>query len=132
MRRIVIIGAVAALMVALFASAALARTFTCTDKPCFGTNKPDKINERPAFGTPDKIYGLRSADRINAGISPGDVDIVFGRRGNDKLITDDGFPEFADNLDEARGGQGKDTCYVDAGDVHRSCEVLYIDGVLQT
>ena len=96
------------------------------------SNNRDNINERPAFGTPDKIYGLKAADRINAGISPGDVDLVFGRRGNDTLITDDGFPDFADDLDEVHGGQGTDTCYVDAGDVHRNCEVLYIDGVLQT
>jgi Ca2+-binding RTX toxin-like protein len=131
MRRIVLVGAVAALMVAVFASAALARTFTCTDRPCFGTDDRDKINERPAFGTADKIYGLRGADLINAAISPGDRDIVFGGRGNDTLRTDDGFPEFVDDRDEVDGGRGTDTCYINAGDRHQSCEVLFIDGERQ-
>ena len=126
MRRIVIVGVVAALLVGVFASAALARTFTCTDRPCYGTDNLDNINERPAFGTADKIYGLRGADFINAAISPGDRDLVFGGRGNDTIRTDDG-----DDLDEAYGGRGTDTCYNDTGDLHDSCEVLYIDGVLQ-
>jgi len=34
MRKLVIMGALVALVVGVFASAALARTFTCTDLPC--------------------------------------------------------------------------------------------------
>ena len=131
MRRIVLVGLVAALMVAVFASAALARTFTCTDRPCYGTDDRDNINERPAFGVADKIYGLKRPDFINAAISPGDRDLVFGGRGNDTLRTDDGFPELVDNRDEVDGGRGTDTCYINRGDRHRSCEVLFIDGERQ-
>jgi hypothetical protein len=131
MRKLVMVGALVALLVGVFAPAALARIFTCTDLPCYGTQKMDDINERPAFGTPDEIYGRRGPDNINAGISPADVDIVNGGRGNDTLITDDGVPDSADDLDEARGSRGTDTCRVDAGDAYFGCEVVYIDGVLQ-
>ena len=135
MRRIVMVGALVALLVGVFAPAALARIFTCTDLPCYGTQEEDDINERPAFGVPDEIRGLRGADAINAGISPGDVDLVFGNRGNDTLTTDDvpagAPPEFADDLDEVRGGRGTDRCRVDEGDAYSGCEVVFIDGVRQ-
>jgi hypothetical protein len=126
MRKIVIMGTVVALILAVFAPAALARTFTCTDLPCFGTDRRDTIDERPAFGTPDEIYGLSNADYIDASRSGGDEDTVYGNRGNDTIDTDDG-----DSLDEVIGGAGTDTCYVDSGDVVRSCEVVYVNGVLQ-
>jgi len=127
MRKLVILGALVALLVVAFAPAALARTFTCTDYPCSGTANRDIINERPAAGTPDHISGLRGGDVIDAGISFDDFDFVYGNRGADTIYTDDG-----DDLDEAHGGAGFDTCYVDTGDLYFSCEVLYIDGVLQT
>ena len=130
MRRIVMVGALVALLVGVFAPAALARIFTCTDLPCYGTQERDVINERPAFGVPDEIYGRKGADRINAGISPGDDDLVFGGRGGDTLITQDAFPDLPDD-DEARGGRGTDTCRVDGGDEYFNCEVVYIDGELQ-
>ena len=130
MRRIVMVGALVALLVGVFAPAALARIFTCTDLPCYGTQNRDNINERPAFGVRDEIYGRRGADRIDAGISPGDVDFVSGGRGGDTLITAE--PAFApDDLDEVRGGRGTDTCRVNEGDAYFNCEVVYIDGVLQ-
>ena len=134
MRRIVMVGALVALLIGVFAATALARTFTCTDLPCYGTQNRDNINERPAFGVRDEIYGRRGADRIDAGISPGDVDFVSGGRGGDRLITDDvpnDLPpdfEFVDDLDEARGGRGIDTCRVDEGDAYFDCEVVFIDG----
>jgi Ca2+-binding RTX toxin-like protein len=122
MRRLVIMGALVALLVGVFASVAYARTFTCTDLPCTGTNNPDVINERPAAGTPDEIFGLRGADVIDASISFNDEDILWGGRGNDTLYTDDG-----DDLDEAHGGAGAhDTCVIDAGDVAFSCENLTV------
>ncbi len=130
MRRIVIVGALVALLVGVFAPAVLARTFTCTDLPCYGTQNRDNINERPAAEVRDKIYGRRGADRINAGISFEDVDFVSGGRGGDTLITAE--PAFApDDLDEVRGGRGTDTCRVNEGDAYFNCEVVYIDGVLQ-
>ena len=134
MRRIVMVAALVALLVGVFAPAALARIFTCTDLPCYGTQKEDDINERPAAGTPDEIYGRVGSDTINAGISFLDVDLVFGGRGGDTLSTDDGpndFPELVDDLDEVRGGRGTDTCRVDEGDEYVGCEVVFIDGELQ-
>jgi Ca2+-binding RTX toxin-like protein len=123
MRKIVIMGALVALLVGVFAPAALARVFTCTDLPCHGTNNPDVINERPAFGVPDTIYGHRGADDINAAISPGDVDVVYAGRGADTIYTDDGDP-----YDTVYAGRGVDTCYVDEGDEYHGCEVVHISG----
>jgi hypothetical protein len=131
MRRIVMVGALVALLVGVFAPAALARIFTCTDLPCYGTQEEDDINERPAFGVPDEIYGRKGADTINAGISPGDVDLVFGRRGGDTLITEEPVFGEVDDDDEVRGGRGTDTCRVNEGDEYSGCEVVFIDGVRQ-
>ena len=121
MRKIVIMGALVALLVGVFAPAALARVFTCTDLPCNGTDDRDVINERPAYGVPDKIYGMRGADDITAAISPGDVDVVYGGRGGDTIYTNDGDP-----FDTVYGGRGVDTCYVDEGDEYFGCEVVHI------
>src|SRR5918995_3514015 len=98
MRRLMIVVALVVLLVGVFAAAAYARTFTCTDLPCYGTSERDDINERPAAGTPDEIFGRAGADKINAGISPGDEDILHGQRGNDRLNTDEEIP-FSDPLD---------------------------------
>jgi Ca2+-binding RTX toxin-like protein len=119
MRKLVIMGVLVALLVGVFAASAQARIFTCTDLPCIGTNDPDVINERPAFGTPDEIRGKRGADTIYANISPGDVDVVYGGRGGDKIYTNDG-----DGLDTIYAGPGFDTCYVDTGDEYFNCEVV--------
>ena len=119
MRKIVIMGALMMLVVGVFASAAYARTFTCTDLPCYGTNNPDVINERPAAGTADLIRGQRGADVIDAGISFDDVDVVYGGRGGDTIYTNDGDP-----FDTIYAGPGFDTCYVDTGDEYFNCEVL--------
>jgi hypothetical protein len=107
----------------VFAAAAYARTFTCTDLPCYGTSDHDVINERPAAGTPDEIFGRAGADNINAGISFLDEDILHGQNGNDRLNTDDDDP-----LDTVYGGKGTDTCRVDEGDEYFGCEAVYVDG----
>ena len=121
MRKIVIMGALVALLVGVFAPAALARVFTCTDLPCNGTDDRDVINERPAFGVPDVIYGMRGPDDINAAISPGDEDVVYGGRGGDTIYTNDGDP-----FDTVYAGRGVDTCYVDEGDEYHGCEVVHV------
>src|SRR5215210_1085816 len=112
MRRIVIMGALVALLVALFAVPALARNFQCTQYRCTGTNQSDNILERAGNNVADHIEGLRRADTIKANLFGSDVDRVFGNRGPDTLYTNDG-----DSLDEAWGGPGFDRCYVDAGAV---------------
>jgi hypothetical protein len=100
MRRLMIMVAMVVLLVGVFAAAAYARTFTCTDLPCYGTSDRDVINERPAAGTPDEIFGRAGADNINAGISFLDEDILHGQNGNDRLNTDDDDP-----LDTVYGGR---------------------------
>jgi Ca2+-binding RTX toxin-like protein len=127
MRRLMMMVALVMLLVGVFASAAYARTFTCTDNPCYGTSGRDNINERPAYGVDDEIFGRGGADIINAAISPGDVDILHGQKGSDTLYADDDDP-----YDTVYGGAGTDTCWVDTGDVFSGCEVVYINGVLQT
>ncbi|HEX5851340.1 MAG TPA: hypothetical protein VFY59_19225 [Rubrobacter sp.] len=124
MRRLMIMTAMTMLLVGVFAAAAYARTFTCTDLPCYGTSDRDVIDERPASGTPDEIFGRAGADNINAGIYPSDRDILRGQNGNDRLKTDDG-----DGRDRAYGGEGTDTCRVDEGDAYFGCEAVYVDGV---
>jgi opacity protein-like surface antigen len=123
MRRLMIMVAMVVLLVGVFAAAAYARTFTCTDLPCYGTSDRDVINERPAAGTPDEIFGRAGADNINAGISFLDEDILHGQNGNDRLNTDDDDP-----LDTVYGGKGTDTCRVDEGDEYFGCEAVYVDG----
>jgi hypothetical protein len=125
-----ILVALVVLMVGVFAATAYARTFTCTDLPCYGTSDRDDINERPAFEVPDEIFGRAGLDKINAAISPGDVDILHGQKGNDRLNTYEVFPE-GDPLDTVYGGKGTDTCRVNEGDEYFGCEVVYVDGVLQ-
>ena len=126
MRRLMIMTAMVMLLVGVFAAAAYARTFTCTDLPCYGTSDRDVIDERPAAGTPDEIFGRAGADNINAGIYPSDRDILRGQNGNDRLNTDDG-----DGRDRVYGGEGTDTCRVDEGDAYFGCEAVYVDGVFQ-
>jgi opacity protein-like surface antigen len=130
MRRLMIMVALVVLLVGVFAATAYARTFTCTDLPCYGTSERDTINERPAFGVPDEIFGRAGLDNINAAISPGDVDILHGQKGSDRLNTREQVPE-GDPLDTVYGGEGTDTCRVNEGDEYFSCEVVYVDGELQ-
>ena len=124
MRRLMIMVSLVMLLVGVFAAAAYARTFTCTDLPCYGTSDRDVIDERPAAGTPDEIFGRAGADNIDAGIYSFDRDILHGQNGNDRLNTDDGDPR-----DTVYGGKGTDTCRVDEGDAYFGCEVVYVDGV---
>ena len=121
MRRLMIMVALVALLVGVFAAAAYARTFTCTDDPCYGTSSPDVINERPAAGVPDDIFGRAGGDTIDAGISFDDEDILHGQKGRDTLYSDDG-----DDLDTVYGGAGADICYVDPGDSPIGCEVVHV------
>jgi hypothetical protein len=119
MRKMVIMGALMALVVALFAVPALALNFQCTQYTCTGTNQPDNILERAGDGVADNISGLRGGDTIKANLFTSDTDLVYGNRGNDYLYTDDG-----DGRDKVHGGPGFDRCYVDPGDTTDSCEVI--------
>ncbi len=118
MRKVVMMVALVALLVTLFATAAFALTFTCTTNPCEGTNRPDTITER-AGSVNDNISGKRGGDTILANVSDNDRDDLFGNRGPDTLNARDG-----DGFDLLDGGKGTDECIGDATDTFVRCEVI--------
>ncbi len=126
MRKVTMMVALVALMVALFATAALAVNKQCTNLRCEGTNNRDTLYERGGNGTPDNIFGLRGPDRLVATAFTNDEDNLYGNTGDDRLLADDG-----DALDTLDGGRGNDYCSGDAGDTFVSCETVVIDGVVQ-
>jgi hypothetical protein len=116
MRRVALMVAAMALMVALFAAVAYAATIE-------GTNNNETIIETERN---DQISGRGGNDDINAGFydigqTPGglgDTDKVKGNRGDDFIDLVDG-----DNRDTANGGRGIDECVGDPGDELKSCEL---------
>ncbi len=119
MRKVVMMVALVALLVTLFATAAFALTFTCTTNPCEGTNRPDIITEQTGAGVNDNISGKRGGDTINANAFGNDRDDLFGNRGDDTLNARDG-----DGFDLLDGGKGTDECIGDATDTFVRCEVI--------
>ncbi len=119
MRKVTMMVALVALMVALFATAAYAVDKQCAKSPCYGTDNRDSLYERGGDGVPDSIYGQARNDYINARSFTNDEDELFGREGNDTLDARDN-----DGLDTLNGGKGTDTCYGDAGDTFVSCEAI--------
>jgi hypothetical protein len=109
MRRLAMVMALVMALVAVFATAALARNFQCTERPCFGTNQRDVIYERGGDGVRDTISGRQGPDIIRAQLFTDDQDEVWGNRGADTVNVRDG-----DSLDRAVGGRGFDTCKVDS------------------
>jgi Ca2+-binding RTX toxin-like protein len=101
MRRVTLILAAVAMMVALFAIAAYAADIQ-------GTNKQDFLNESTGN---DTINGGDRGDIINANLYGSDRDEVDGDQGHDTLNVADG-----DDADTAKGGHGWDVCTGDAGD----------------
>ena len=118
MRKLMMMVALVALVVALFATAAFAATFTCTTIPCEGTNKADTITERTG-SVADNIFGKRGPDTINANVSGNDRDDLHGNRGGDTLNARDN-----DGFDSLDGGPGTDECIGDAADAFSRCEVI--------
>ena len=118
MRRVTLMLAAMALMVALFAAVAYAATIE-------GTNDNDILLESQLD---DTIFGRARGDAIFANIfgpqfnDPADTDVANGNRGPDFINTDDG-----DGRDTANGGSGNDECVIDANDTPRSCETIEED-----
>jgi hypothetical protein len=83
MRRVLLLLAMVALLVGVFASAALALSFDCSDSPCYGTRDGNIIDEQTGEGLADHIFSLKGADYIDASDNSGDVDEVFGNQGAD-------------------------------------------------
>ena|SRR3712207_5155482 len=117
MRRVTLIVAAMALMVALFAAVAYAADIQ-------GTDNSETIIETERN---DQIAGHRGEDEIQAGFyarsqTPGglgDTDEVNGNRGDDFIDVVDG-----DNRDSANGGRGTaDECVGDPGDELTNCEL---------
>jgi Ca2+-binding RTX toxin-like protein len=119
MRKVTMMVALVALMVALFATAAYAVNKQCTNLRCEGTDNRDTLIERGGDGVSDNIYGLQRNDRLDATRFTDDADNLYGNTGNDTLDATDG-----DGLDTLNGGKGTDTCYGDTGDEFVSCEVI--------
>jgi len=77
--------------VALATSFAIERSFQCTDRECYGTNKNEVIGERQGHSKPDDIHARGGHDELRAGRWGNDTDVLRGQRGNfDFLISNDG------------------------------------------
>ena len=107
-KRMTILVAIVALMVAMFATAAYAATIN-------GTNNNDELFETSAN---DQMYGFRGADYIDSRDFDADTDKLYGGRGNDELDADDN-----DGRDLVVGGMGQDdSCEGDVGDAFKGCD----------
>ena len=81
----------------------------CYTVPCHGSANRETIYERIGDGKRDLIRGYGNFDRIHANTYSKDADQAYGFGGNDFIYVNDG-----DTLDNAGGGPGYDTCYVDS------------------
>ncbi len=81
----------------------------CYSVPCHGSNNRETIYERIGDRKRDLIRGYGNFDRIHANTYSKDADQAYGFGGNDFIYVNDG-----DTLDNAGGGPGYDTCYVDS------------------
>jgi Ca2+-binding RTX toxin-like protein len=106
MRKVTLMLAAMALMVALFAAVAYAATIV-------GTRGGDQLYESQKR---DTISGRSGMDIIDATTFPDDTDLVKGNRGADTINVND-----HDTLDRVNGGKGVDTCVGDFGD-NLNCE----------
>ena len=116
MRRVTLMVAAMALMVALFAAVAYAATIegTNNNEIIIETERNDQISGRG--GNDDIHAGFYSLGQTPGGL--GDTDKVNGNRGADFINVADG-----DNRDSANGGRGNDTCVADPGDDVKNCEL---------
>ena len=135
MRRIAMMMAVTAALVALGATAVFAQegqpgtadekgsgelvgavftgssnqTIQCTGVPCIATGNSDLVYERVGNRKKDRIILKGGDDQVRANTYGRDRDVIRGHSGFDLIYVDDG-----DTRDRIRGGKGNDKCYVDA------------------
>jgi Ca2+-binding RTX toxin-like protein len=116
MRRVTMMLAAIAVMVALFAGVAYAATIE-------GSVDPEILLESDLG---DTMFGRGGADEVVASAfgpdgfllqTPRDTDVANGNAGNDAIFVDDG-----DGRDTANGGSGDDVCFSDPNDELISCE----------
>ena len=122
MRRVVMMIGMALLLAFMVAGVAVAASRfnekDCNNVPCNGTDGDDLIHERQGT-VKDRIFGMGGHDVLDANNFNFDRDVLYGGDQGDKLLTNDG-----DGRDVARGGKGRDICYVDPGDRTANCEVV--------
>jgi hypothetical protein len=111
MRKLMMAGALAVVLVPLFATAALAagQLIQCTTMPCYGRKGDDQILKRIGNAKNDQIVPTGGDDLVLANSYTNDTDVVKGGGGFDKIDVADG-----DTLDTANGGKGRDLCIVDS------------------
>lgn len=109
MKRMVMMFSVAALMVALSATAALAATFYGTNygDGLYGTKYADTIY---GFGGADLIKGYGGADTLYGGNEPGWGDKILGGSANDRVLGQGGDDALygQNGNDQVNGGYGND------------------------
>ncbi len=102
-RRTIMMVAMMALMVALFATAAYAAPALIEGTPARDILRESNRN--------DIMYGYGGNDTLRAFGFVGEMDVLYGGDQNDYLNTADG-----DNRDTNFGGRGYDVCVGDSGD----------------
>ena len=124
MRRIAMVLGLAMVFAMLAAGVAVAadrfNEINCEnrDLPCNGTNRDDLMHERQGT-VKDVIYGKDGQDVLDANNFNFDRDRLYGGARGDKILANDG-----DGRDVAKGGKGRDICYVDPGDRTVGCNVV--------
>jgi Ca2+-binding RTX toxin-like protein len=113
-KRMTIMVAIVALMVAMFATVAYAATI-------HGTNANDSLYETPQN---DQMSGRGGNDFLDAVVYDGDIDKLDGGGGSDELNADEAGT--GDPLDVLDGGKGDDSCYGDPYDTFVRCESIHV------
>jgi Ca2+-binding RTX toxin-like protein len=121
MRRAVLLGVVAAMVMALAAGTVLAESKTCAALECVGTREADTLTGSSDAQEQGRIAGLEGNDQID-----GDAgnDALHGDEGNDTIYVDDFDGAFG--ADTVNCGPGtKDKVVFDRGldTIHKSCEI---------
>jgi Ca2+-binding RTX toxin-like protein len=143
MRRITLLIASMALMVAVATSVAWAVTKTCqANTPCYGTNQADTLtgtagtNVIYGLGGPDLILGLGATDFLYGGSGGdevrggADLDAISGAAGADELRGGDGPDEIeAGNGDDTvLGGAGPDQIHVEGDQQYGFQDEVFCSG----
>lgn len=144
MRRIVMLVAAAAALLALGVGSALAQggtagttkedgvsviersnqTIYCTGVPCTASGNDDLVFERRGVGKNDRILLRGGDDQVRANTFGADRDVIRGSSGFDLIYVND-----EDTLDRIYGGKGRDKCIVDArSEVVSGCSRIIVSG----
>jgi Ca2+-binding RTX toxin-like protein len=139
MRKIAMVVALVAVLLALGASAVIAQSGTenedgisvitsnnqvvhCHGVPCFASGSDDLVYERVGNGKRDKILLGGGDDQVRADTYRRDRDVIKGTKGFDLIYVDDG-----DTRDKIWGGKGNDKCFVDArSEIGGGCSVIRV------